>query len=248
MDVIIVYLRDGIPPEGRIEAKTLRAKSTRSRLINDKLYKRKFSVPLLRCIDHEDAYYVLREIHEGICGDHVEGKSLAYKVLRQGYYWPTVFDDAAYYVRRCDRCQRFADTPRALFQELTTLTSPWSFLGIKKSFATIYRPQANCQVEAVNKVIKQTIKKKLDALKERWANELPEALWSYITTVKSSIGETPFSLLYGCEAMAPVEVGISSFRMEVFDDEANQDLCRLRLDIVKELRAKSQLRLALYQQ
>ena len=86
MDAIIAYLRDEIVPEGRSEAKTLRAKSTRYTLINDKLYKRGYNSPLLHCVDHEDVEYVLREIHEGICGNHAGEKSLAYKVLRQGYY------------------------------------------------------------------------------------------------------------------------------------------------------------------
>ncbi|XP_031252922.1 uncharacterized protein K02A2.6-like [Pistacia vera] len=121
-------------------------------------------------------------------------------------------------------------------------------LGIKKSFIAVYWPQANGRVEAVNKAIKHTIKKKVDDLKRRWANKLPKALWSYRMTTRSSIAETPFSLSYECEAMAPVEVGISSFRREAFDKEVNDDLYRLRLDLIEEHWAKSQLRLALYQQ
>ncbi|XP_031248239.1 uncharacterized protein LOC116106019 [Pistacia vera] len=113
------------------------------------------------------------------------------------------------------------------------------WLGIKKSFTAVYRPQANGQVEAMNKVIKHTIKKKLDDLKRRWTNELPEALWSYRTIARSSTGETLFSLSYRCEAMVPVEVGISLFRIEAFDEGANEDLLRLRLDLIEEHQAKS---------
>ena len=55
-------------------------------MMNDHLYKRSFSLPLLRCLGPTNADYVLREVHEGICENHLGGKSLAYKVLRQGYY------------------------------------------------------------------------------------------------------------------------------------------------------------------
>ena len=121
-------------------------------------------------------------------------------------------------------------------------------LGIKKSFSAVYRPQANGQVEAVNKAIKHTMKKKLDSLKGKWADNLPEVLWSYRTTARSTTGETPFSLAYGCEAMVPVEIGAGSLRRELFDEQMNKELMRLRLDLIEEHRANSQLKVASYQQ
>ena len=69
------------------------------------LYKRGFTAPYLRCLDSEEADYVMREIHEGICGNHSGGRALAHKIIRQGYYWPTLHDDAMKFVRKCDRCQ-----------------------------------------------------------------------------------------------------------------------------------------------
>ena len=50
------------------------------------LYKRDFFTPILKCIAREDVNYVLREVHEGVCGNHIGARALAGKVLRQGYY------------------------------------------------------------------------------------------------------------------------------------------------------------------
>ena len=64
-------------------------------------------------------------------------------------------------------------------------------------------------------------------------------LWSYNTTPRSTTGETPFSLTYGCEAMVPVEVGAGSFRRDHYDPEANEANHRLYLDMIEEVRTNS---------
>ena len=51
-------------------------------------------MPILKCVGKEDANYILREVHEGICGNHIGAQTLARKTLRQGYYWPTMLKDA----------------------------------------------------------------------------------------------------------------------------------------------------------
>ena len=96
-------------------------------MLDNMLYKRGFSMQLLKCVAEPDASNILKEIHEGFCGGHTRGHSLAQKVIRQGYYWLTLKADALDYVKKCDKCQRFADVPRAPPVELTTMTSPWPF-------------------------------------------------------------------------------------------------------------------------
>ncbi|XP_074378005.1 uncharacterized protein LOC141719525 [Apium graveolens] len=91
---------------------------------DENLYKRGFNQPLLRCVDEEEVNYILREVHEGICGNHSGGNSLAMKVLHQGYYWPTMKEDAANFVRACDRCQRFANYSSMPATLLTPMVSP----------------------------------------------------------------------------------------------------------------------------
>ena len=86
MTPIISYLKDGKLPEGKDEAKKLRVKAARYILINEVLYKRGFSQPYLRCLTLDGANYVLREIHEGACGNHLGAKSLIHKVVHAEYY------------------------------------------------------------------------------------------------------------------------------------------------------------------
>ena len=112
MTPIISYLKDENLPEGKDEAKRLRVRSTRYVLLNDVLYKRGFSQPYLRCLSPDKANYVLSEVHEGACGNHLGARSLIHKVVRAGYYWPTIQADAKAYVKVCDQCQRFSNIPR----------------------------------------------------------------------------------------------------------------------------------------
>ena len=102
-------------------------KVVRYTMYNDQLYKRGFSTLLLKYVDLEEGNYILQEIHKGICDNHAEGQSLAYKALRQGYFWLTMKTDAMGFARKCDKCQRFFSIPRSYLEKLTLMTSPWSF-------------------------------------------------------------------------------------------------------------------------
>ena len=72
-----------------------------------------------------------------------------------------------------------------------------------------YRPQANGAIEAVNKNIKKILSKMTQTYRD-WLDRLPYILWGYRITVKTSTGATPFSLVYGFEAVIPVETKIKS--------------------------------------
>ena len=69
----------------------------------------------------------MREIHEGICGNHAGGQALAHKALRQGYYWPRMKKEAAEFVRRCDKCQCFSSYTKSHPETLNSMVSPWPF-------------------------------------------------------------------------------------------------------------------------
>ena len=112
MNPIIVYLRDGRHPEERDEAIKLRIRSTKYVLIDKVMYKRGFSQPYLRCLAPDETNYVLREVHEGACGNHLGARALVHKVVRAGYYWPTIQADAKAYVKVCNQCQHFSNVPR----------------------------------------------------------------------------------------------------------------------------------------
>ncbi|GKV48259.1 hypothetical protein SLEP1_g55083 [Rubroshorea leprosula] len=148
-DPILSFLRDGIVPEDRQEAMKLRKKASWYTLVDGVLYKRSFSLPLLRCLNPYEAEYALREVHEGICGSHVGARTLAHKVLRQGYYWPNMYKDATHFVQRCLKCQFFAHLTHQPAEELTTLVAPWPFaqwgLDLLGPFIKgIWNPESDC--------------------------------------------------------------------------------------------------------
>ncbi|GKU88970.1 hypothetical protein SLEP1_g3175 [Rubroshorea leprosula] len=124
---IISFLRDGTVPADKQEEMRLRKKASRYTLVNDVLYKRSFSLPLLRCLSPYEVEYALREVHEGVCGSHIGARTLAHKVLRQEYYWPNMCKDATKFVQRCQKCQFFAHLIHQAAKELTTLIAPWPF-------------------------------------------------------------------------------------------------------------------------
>ena len=86
MTPIISYLKDVKLPKGKDEAKKLRVKSARYLLMDEVLYKRGFSQPYLRCLALNEENYILKEIHEGACGNHSRARSLVHKVVRAGHY------------------------------------------------------------------------------------------------------------------------------------------------------------------
>ena len=127
MDPIWDYLINGTLPSNPKETSKLRERSARFAFLRETLYKRGFSVPLLKCIGKEDANYVLREVHEGICDNHIEAWALAGKTLRQGYYWPTMLKDATELIRKCKICQEHAKISHLPSEPLTPIISPWPF-------------------------------------------------------------------------------------------------------------------------
>ena len=83
---ITSYLKDSVFPNEKEVARKLKVQATRFVLIKDVLYKRGFSRPYLRCLGIEEADYVMREVHEGICRNHSGLRSLVHKFVRAGYY------------------------------------------------------------------------------------------------------------------------------------------------------------------
>ena len=86
MTLIVSFLQDGHLPQNAEEAKKIKNRAARITILNDTLYKRGFSMLYLKCVDEEEAKYILEEIHEGICRDHAGPRSLVSKVIRTGYF------------------------------------------------------------------------------------------------------------------------------------------------------------------
>uniref|UniRef100_A0A2N9EMQ6 Uncharacterized protein n=1 Tax=Fagus sylvatica TaxID=28930 RepID=A0A2N9EMQ6_FAGSY len=82
----------------RHEARRLKVRASRFLMLQGTLYKRGFSLPYLRCLAPDEANYVMREIHEGVCGDHSGARALQRKIVRAGYYWPSMKADTYQFV------------------------------------------------------------------------------------------------------------------------------------------------------
>ncbi|XP_022893859.1 uncharacterized protein LOC111408320 [Olea europaea var. sylvestris] len=216
-----------------------------------------------------DKVHAVQDVHERICGNHSSGLSLAHKIIRQEYFWPAIRRDSLEFVKRYDKCQHLAPIINALSCELNPVTAPWPFVkwgvnligpmpvgkgdfceefDIKKYFSTPNHPQANGQVKAINKIIKHTLKAKLDLFKGGRADELPSVLWFYCTTTRTNMGEIPFSLAFGVEAVIPLEVSIPSLRITDYDEERNHMALRTELDLTEEKRNNAELKNAVYKQ
>ena len=85
-------------------------------------------------------------------------------------------------------------------------------LGLRHDSSTPYYPQANGMVEAINKFLVTMIKRIIGIHKSNWHSMLFSALWEYRTLVKTSTGFTPFQLVYGLEAVLPIECKIMSLK------------------------------------
>ena len=104
---IASYLKDGVLPDDKEAARKLKVQATCFTLIKDVLYKRGFSRPYMRCLVPEEVDYVMREVHEGVCGNHSRSRLLVHKLIQVGYYWLTIQKDAHAYVKAYNKCQRF---------------------------------------------------------------------------------------------------------------------------------------------
>ncbi|KAK0583648.1 hypothetical protein LWI29_000919 [Acer saccharum] len=121
------YLEENILLEDTLEAKRIRYRSTRYTILDGDLYKKRFSKTLQRCFTGEEADQILKDVHSSVCGNHTKGKSLAHKIFKQGFYWPTLFVEAQRFAENCETCQRIANDIRQPPEPLRSLTSPWPF-------------------------------------------------------------------------------------------------------------------------
>ncbi|XP_017405653.1 uncharacterized protein LOC108319132 [Vigna angularis] len=85
------------------------------------------NTPLLKCISVDEVDYVLRELHTGICGFHSGKHTLRARVLRAGYYGPTIDQDCETFVKKCLSCQAHGHDFRVPLEELHGIISPWPF-------------------------------------------------------------------------------------------------------------------------
>ncbi|XP_071694720.1 uncharacterized protein [Rutidosis leptorrhynchoides] len=178
MTPIIEFLTKGTLPIDSSEAIKIKMKAPLYLLNKGILYRKSFLGPHLRFLNPTQAESIIREVHEGMCALHSGHKTVASKIMRLGYYWQSMYRDAAEFEGNpfSDWCQE---------------------LNIKQTFTSVAHPQANGQCEVTNRDIVLGIKARLGLCRRGWIDELPNVLWAHRTTPKGATNETPFSLVYG---------------------------------------------------
>ncbi|XP_021985499.1 uncharacterized protein LOC110881593 [Helianthus annuus] len=127
MTPIIQFLQEGIHPDNKAEARKVQNKALHYEMNGGILYRRSFLGPLLRCVDPQDASYLIREIHEGICSIHAGPRMVVTKIMNAGYYWPGMHVDALKELRKCASCQRHAPKTLRPKNDLIPVSTAWPF-------------------------------------------------------------------------------------------------------------------------
>ncbi|GJV37252.1 reverse transcriptase domain-containing protein [Tanacetum coccineum] len=262
MTPIIEYLKDGTLPGDRKEASKLRIKARQYELLEGVLYKRSFIKPWLRCVNPLQADYGI-----DIAGPFLEGPGKAkFLIVAMDYFtkwieakavatitgnqvkkfvWDNILCHFGLPVEIVsDNGKQFSDNP---FKD-------WcDKLNITQQFALVKHPQSNGLVERANRSLGEGIKVRLGEGNKNWIEELPHVLWAHRTMIKSSHGDTPFSLTYGTEAVIPAEIRMPTYRTATVDTTHNDEELRLNLDLLEEKRehaavceAKSKMKMTKY--
>nr|GEU30451.1 reverse transcriptase domain-containing protein [Tanacetum cinerariifolium] len=109
-------------------------------------------------------------------------------------------------------------------------------LNITQRFALVKHPQSNGLVERANQSLGEGIKSRLGEGNKNWVEELLHVFWAHRTMIKSSHGDTPFSLTYGTKAVIPTEIRMPTYRTAAVDVVSNDEELRLNLDLLEERR------------
>eukprot|EP00253_Pinus_taeda_P009480 PITA_09480 len=303
------------------QARTIKLRVAKYCINENLLYWRDPFGMLLRCLDKEQSMEVIQQFHSNMCGGHHYWKTTSHKILRAGYYWPTLFSDVFSFVKSCDRCQRFEGKQKLKslplkpihakgpFQQwgldfigeinphssgqnrwilvATDYFTKWieaiptkkadhnvvmkflieniftrfgyphklvtdnaaafkekelvgmrNSMGIKLVHSTSYYPQGNGLAESSNKSLIRIIKKLLEGNKKNWDSKLKYALWANRVTVKRSIGNSPFKLVHGTEAVFPFQLTlpVEKFLREEQNEEEDMEKRIIDLKEVHQIR------------
>jgi hypothetical protein len=122
---ITAYLRNHYEPDSRAEMIRIQQRVKAYQIIEEELYKTSVTRPCLRCSSKDEGKEMLNQTHAGACGGHIRERALAVKVFRQGFYWPSIIDDATKLVKTCQACQKFSPNIQAPSQPTQLITPSW---------------------------------------------------------------------------------------------------------------------------
>ncbi|GJX89565.1 reverse transcriptase domain-containing protein [Tanacetum coccineum] len=139
-----------------------------------------------RCVSAKELQEILEHCHMGPTRGHYGANITAKKIFESGFYWPTIFKDAARYIRECDACQGAGNISSRNQMPLTNIL--W------------------VEAEALPTNDARVVVKFLRRNRKEWANRLDDTLWAFRTAYKSPIGSTAFRIVYGKACHLPIEM------------------------------------------
>ena len=107
--------------------RAFKLKVVKYRIMEDNLYWKDPTRILLKCVDEEESQRIMTEMHTGACGGHLYWKSIANKILKAGYYWPTLFSDVYAKIRACIPCHKFEGKQKLLPLPLIPISAETPF-------------------------------------------------------------------------------------------------------------------------
>ncbi|GJT98962.1 reverse transcriptase domain-containing protein [Tanacetum coccineum] len=127
MTSIHEYLLSGLLQKDSKESRKIRIKAPQYKLIRGSLYKKSFYTSWLRCIAPPKTDGVIKEIHEGSCGFNTKSRSMVVKIIKKGYYWPSMHRDAARIIQDCEKCKEKSTMRKRAEIRAIIVRNAWSF-------------------------------------------------------------------------------------------------------------------------
>ncbi|GKD18442.1 reverse transcriptase domain-containing protein [Tanacetum coccineum] len=267
MTPIMEYLKDGTFPDDRKEESKIRIKARQYKLLEGVLYRRSFLKPWLSMhaepwsvvakamrlgyywpTMHRDARDMIRK-----SGPFPEGPGKVKFLIVAMDYFTKWIEAKAMATISGSQVKKFVwdnivchfGLPGEIVSDIYKQFSDNPFkdwcekLNIIQCFALVKHSQSNGLVERANRSLGEGIKARLGEGNKNWIEELSHVLWAHRKMIKSSHGDTPFSLTYGTEAVISAEVRMPTYCTAIVDAVHNDEELRLNLDLLEERRERA---------
>lgn len=120
---IIQFIKGTLIEPDELQRRRIAFKARNYYLVDDNLYRRELSEPLLRCVNEEETKVAIDEVHSGIYGEHMAGKNLALKIIKYGVFWPNRRKDCEDFVKKCKPCQMYGPMNHMASTSFNPITS-----------------------------------------------------------------------------------------------------------------------------
>ncbi|XP_075478978.1 uncharacterized protein LOC142519843 [Primulina tabacum] len=252
MTPLIAYITNHELPEDKARAQKIKRQAPRFVLLNKILYRRSFQGPLLKCLNEKEVDYVLREIHEGCCAEHLGGMSLTRKTMLAGFWWPTLKQDSARLVQICEGCQHhsnFSYSPATLMKPIWAscpfdqwdmdIVGPFPVARAQKKFLLVAVDYFSKWVEA------EPIAKITEHEEMKITQSFTSVAYHQANGQTEVVNRVIVQALKARLQVLPVEIGQTSSRVESYPEDNDQSRA-MELDLIEEKRNMAFIRMEAY--